>query len=118
MSRISRGEIWLADLSPGLGAEPGKARPVLIVQSQVLLDANYATTLVIPLTTQLIDDAEPLRIRVAPADRLRRASDLLVAQLRAIDNRRLVSGPLAKLSSGLLRKVEIALDDVLGRGAA
>jgi mRNA-degrading endonuclease toxin of MazEF toxin-antitoxin module len=29
-----RGEVWLANLGPGLGTERGKRRPVLIAQSQ------------------------------------------------------------------------------------
>jgi mRNA interferase MazF len=29
----NRGEVWLADLNPSRGTEPGKTRPVLIVQS-------------------------------------------------------------------------------------
>lgn len=36
-----RGEVWIADLNPRSGAEPGKARPVLIVQAQALLDAEH-----------------------------------------------------------------------------
>ena len=62
---LKHGEIWLANLNPGKGSEPGKTRPVLIVQSQPLLDAGHPSTLVVPLTTKLIADAEPLRIRVA-----------------------------------------------------
>ena len=61
---LSRGEVWLASLDPRRGTEPGKTRPVLVVQAQALLDASHPSTLVIPLTTSLIDDAEPLRIRV------------------------------------------------------
>lgn len=38
---ISRGEIWFAKLHPGRGTEPGKTRPVLIVQAQALLDAGH-----------------------------------------------------------------------------
>ena len=114
MSKINRGEVWLANLSPRYGAEPGKTRPVLIVQSQVLLDAQYSSILIVPLTTKLIDDAEPLRIRVSAAGRLKRDSDLLIAQLRAIDNRRLVAGPLARLSDSLMAKAEEAIQEVLG----
>ena len=72
----NRGEIWLANLNPKHGTEPGKTRPVLIVQAQALLDAQHPSTLVIPLTTKLIDDAEPLRLRLTPTNRLRRVSDL------------------------------------------
>ena len=108
-----RGEIWLATLDPRRGTEPGKTRPVLIVQSQALLDAGHPSTLIVPLTTTLVADAEPLRIRVPAAGRLRRASDLLIDQLRAIDNRRLVQGPLARLSPSLMARVGEALRDVL-----
>ncbi len=58
----NRGEIWLADLDPRRGTEPGKTRPVLVVQSQALLDADHPSTLVVPLTTKLVDD--PTKIRV------------------------------------------------------
>jgi mRNA-degrading endonuclease toxin of MazEF toxin-antitoxin module/predicted transcriptional regulator len=67
-----RGEIWLADLNPRRGTEPGKTRPVLIVQAQALLDAGHPSTLIIPLTTQRIDDAEPLRLRIAAQGKLRK----------------------------------------------
>ena len=109
----NRGEIWLADLDPKRGTEPGKTRPVLIVQAQALLDAQHPSTLIIPLTTVLIDGAEPLRIRIHAAGRLRRTSDLLIDQLRAIDNRRLVEGPLAKLSATLMTRVHEAIAEVL-----
>lgn len=55
---FNRGEIWLADLNPPHGTEPGKVRPVLIVQSQALLDAGHPSTYIVPLTTKLVDDAE------------------------------------------------------------
>jgi mRNA interferase MazF len=95
------------------GTEPGKTRPVLVVQAQALLEASHPSTLVIPLTTNLIDDAEPLRIRVRASRGLRQASDLLVDQLRAIDNRRLVRGPLTRLSPGVMTKVGGAIREVL-----
>ena len=113
MSTRKRGEIWLAYLNPRQGTEPGKTRPVLIVQAQPLLDAEHPSTLIIPLTTNLVDDAAPLRVRVAPIGRLKRRSDLLIDQLRAIDNRRLIDGPLGRLSPTLVTQVERAIRDVL-----
>ena len=113
MSKLRRGEIWLADLNPRQGTEPGKSRPVLIVQAQPLLDAEHPSTLIVPLTTNLVDDAAPLRVRVSPIGRLKRRSDLLVDQLRAIDNRRLIDGPLARLSPPLVTLVDRAIRDVL-----
>jgi len=108
-----RGEIWLANLDPRYGAEPGKTRPVLIVQSQALLDAGHPSTLVVPLTTKLVQDAEPLRIRVPAGGSLRQASDLLIDQLRAIDNARLLKGPLTRLPARLMVRVGEAIAEVL-----
>ncbi len=110
---LERGDIWLADLNPRRGTEPGKTRPVLIVQCQALLDAGHPSTLIVPLTTNLTEDAEPLRIRTAAAGRLPHNSDLLIDQLRAIDNRRLVEGPLARLPRKQMERVSAALREVL-----
>ncbi len=111
-----RGEIWLADLNPRRGTEPGKTRPVLIIQAQALLDAGHPSTLVIPLTTQLIDDAEPLRLRITAQGKLRKDSDLLLDQLRAIDNQRLIDGPLTRLTAIQLRAITQAIKEVMDLG--
>lgn len=107
-----RGEIWLADLNPRNGTEPGKTRPVLLVQAQALLDVGHPSTLIVPLTTNIIDGAQPLRIRVPAQDKLKRDSDLLLDQVRAIDNRRLVKGPLVRLDAEAMDEVNQALRDV------
>ncbi|MCK6382954.1 MAG: type II toxin-antitoxin system PemK/MazF family toxin [Rhodocyclaceae bacterium] len=88
-------------------------RPVLVVQGQPLLDAGHPSTLILPLTTNLAEDAEPLRVRVTARDRLEQDSDLLVDQLRAIDNRRLAAGPLTRLSGEEMRHVLRAIVDIL-----
>jgi len=41
-------------------------------------------------------------------------SDLLIDQLRAIDNRRLTQGPLSHVDKGLMNLVADALKEVLG----
>ena len=111
---IERGTIWLANLNPGKGTEPGKTRPVLILQDQALLDAGHPSTIIIPLTTNLIDDAEPLRVRVKAREHLARDSDLLIDQIRAIDNRRITSGPITTLDPEQMKSVCNAVLEVLG----
>ena len=110
----NNGEVWLANLNPGRGTEPGKVRPVLILQNQALLDADHPSTIVIPLTTNLVDDAEPLRLRLTAQGRLDKDSDLLMDQLRAIDNKRLIEGPLLRLDNQTMRQVYQAATEVLG----
>jgi mRNA interferase MazF len=109
-----RGDIWTANLNPGNGTEPGKTRPVVILQNQTLLDIEHPSSVILPLTTQLIDHAEPLRLRIGARDRLIKDSDVLVDQIRAIDNRRLVDGPLASLSSDELACLMEYVTELLG----
>jgi mRNA interferase MazF len=111
---LRHGEIWLANLNPGRGTEPGKVRPVLLLQNQALLDAGHPSTLIVPLTTNLVGDAEPLRLRVPAGGGLDKDSDLLVDQVRAIDNKRLVSGPLLKLDDQFMKRIHQAVSEVLG----
>ena len=108
-----RGEIWLADLNPRRGTEPGKTRQVVIVQAQALLDVEHPSTLVVPLTTRLVEAAEPLRVRIRASGALKKDSDALIDQVRAIDNRRLVQGPLSRLQPQQLTAIAHALVEVL-----
>jgi len=108
-----RGSVWLANLNPGRGTEPGKIRPVLIVQSQALLEADHPSTLIVPLTSNVIDDAEPLRLRLPAQVGLDKDSDLLLDQLRAIDNKRLIQGPLLQCPPEFMGRVDEALREVL-----
>jgi mRNA interferase MazF len=112
--KLEHGTVWLADLNPQRGTEPGKTRPVLIIQSQALLDAGHPSTLIIPLTTSLIEGAEPLRLRLSARDRLDRDSDLLIDQIRAIDNQRLVTGPLTILGAEEISRIYSAILEVMG----
>lgn len=111
--KLNYGEIWLANLNPNNGTEPGKTRPVLIIQTQALLDAEHPSTLIIPLRTNLIDNAEPLRLRVSAADKLEKDSDLLIDQIRSIDNKRLLKGPLYRCQEDLLKRVRECIQEII-----
>jgi len=112
--KLRHGEVWLANLNPNKGKEPGKIRPVLLLQEQALLDAKHPTTIIIPLTTQLVDDAYPLRIRIRKTAKLKQNSDLLIDQIRAIDNKRLVEGPILQCGPRFLNKIYDAINEIMG----
>lgn len=87
---LQRGVFYLADLNPQRGTEPGKTRPVLVVQNDLLNQTGHLSTIILPLTRNLIPDAEPLRVHIPPGTPgFKAGSDILIDQLRAIDNRRL-----------------------------
>lgn len=108
-----KGEIWLANLNPQKRAnEIGKLRPVMVVQSDVLNQSAYSNTIVIPLTTQLIDDAEPLRFRMTAREKLEKNSDVLIGHIRSIDNDRFVE-KLANATNDELKMVMKFLLEIL-----
>ena len=84
-------EIWMADLNPRLGTEAGKVRPVVIVQTN-LLNTAHPSIIICPITTRVQPSAQILRVHLVPTDAngLERKSDIMVDQVRAIDNQRLL----------------------------
>lgn len=110
---VSRGEIWLANLNPSKRSnEIGKVRPVLVLQNDSLNHIKYPTTVVAPMTTQLIDDSEPIRMRIKRREKLLADSDLILTNIRAIDNSRFIE-MLATLSSEEMQKAKEFLDEIL-----
>ncbi len=108
-----RGEIRIANFNPSKGTEAGKIRPCLVIQSDLLNEVLHPSTTVIPLTSQLTD-AAPLRLRIHARDQLRVDSDLMIDQLRTIDNRRLSGDSLAELTVMEMVQMEEYLKIVLG----
>lgn len=84
---IRQYDIWLADLSPRMGTEPGKTRPVVIIQTD-LLNPFHPSTVICPVASRIRPAVKLLRVHLQKGQ-LDKPSAILVDQLRAIDNRRL-----------------------------
>ena len=112
---IKRGEIYLANLNPKKGKEVGKLRPVLVIQTEDMLnEVSHPTVIVLPLSTQLIDDVYPLRFRIKKRDKLERETDILCDQIRAIDVCRISSQALTVLTEEEMLDIENRLEIILG----
>jgi mRNA-degrading endonuclease toxin of MazEF toxin-antitoxin module len=113
-----RGEIWFANLEPQTrGIEPGKERPVLVLQRDSISAAeHYRSVIVIPGTSQLkgTGTAMPLRARILARAKLHKDTDFLVGQVRAIAKERLTRGPVAMLSKAETDLIAQALAEVCG----
>lgn len=84
-------EIWLADLNPQIGTEAGKVRPVVIVQTNFLNEITHPSTIICPITTKLNNESDVLRIRIHQGScGLNENSDIMIDQIRAIDNSRFI----------------------------
>jgi mRNA interferase MazF len=81
--------VYTSDLNPRFGTEPGKIRPVVVVQSN-LLNEEHPSVIICPITTKVKLKAKLLRIHLKRGEAgLESDSDIIVDQVRAIDNRRL-----------------------------
>jgi mRNA interferase MazF len=85
---IRKFHIYTADLNPRVGTEPGKIRPVVVIQTN-LLNKEHPSTIICPITTRIQPKAKILRVHLRKGEAgLKKASDIIVDQIRAIDNQR------------------------------
>ena len=108
--KIKQYDIWIADLSPTRGTEPGKIRPVVIIQTD-LLNETHLSTIVCPITTNVQPEAELLRVHLKKGQ-LEKLSDILVDQIRSIDNKRLVQ-KIAKLNQEQINSLKSNIGIIL-----
>jgi mRNA interferase MazF len=97
---VKRGEIWLVNLAPTVGAEIKKTRPCVIV-SPPELNQYLRTVMVAPMTSRGF--AAPFRVPVTHAG----TKGLIVLdQLRSVDKQRLVkkSGQVSAKTVGTVLK--------------
>lgn len=104
----------MANLNPPKKTEPWKIRPVLIFQTDFLNDISHPSTIIIPLTTILLDDCKPLRFRIFKRENLEEDSDLLLDQIRAIDNSRFTWKKIANLTQWEIIELEEFIKIILG----
>jgi mRNA interferase MazF len=112
--QVKRFEIWIADLNPQIGTQPGKTRPVLIVQTNLLNNVSHPSTIICPITTNIQKDSEILRVHIKKGtSNLNENCDIMIDQVRAIDNKRLIKkiGELEEhLSKQVIENLLIILD--------
>lgn len=85
---IKKWNVYLANLNPRYKAEPGKVRPVVVVQTD-LLNNIHPTTIICPISTKLQKKATLLRVHLQQSEAgLKQYSDILVDQIKAIDKSR------------------------------
>lgn len=106
--RIRRGALYLADLNPRRGSELGKIRPVLVIQTDLLNEADHPSTWVLPCTTRRAGE-NLLRVELPRGIAGNREDcEIMIDQSRAIDNKRFTR-TLGLLPASLMREVELKL---------
>ncbi len=85
---IRKFHVYTVDLNPRFGTESGKIRPVVVVQTN-MLNQEHPSTIICPITTRVQPKAKILRVHLKKLEAgLMKNSDIIVDQIRAIDNKR------------------------------
>ena len=109
---FKRGDIVLVNFNPWKQKEEvGKIRPSIIV-SDSIYNKYSDLIVVIPLTTNLIDDAGILRVRIKKRDRLEKESDAMVEQVRCISKNRVIE-KVGELTKNEMIKIKQGLNSLL-----
>ena len=90
-------DIVTVNLNPKKGHEVGKIRPAVIISND---DENdiLDTVILMPLSTDLVEDTEPYRMRIPKRGNLNQDSDILINQIRTLSKQR-IGGKVAELTS-------------------
>lgn len=108
-----RGEIYLANLDPTVGAEISKTRPVLVVQNDVA-NRYSPIAIVAAITSRFGERLYPTEVLIeAPEGGLTSDSVVLLNQIRSLDKQRLIKH-LGVLKPATVRRVDGALTISLG----
>ncbi len=106
---ISRGEIWLVNLDPTIGAEIRKTRPVVIVSSDAI--GALPIRLVAPITEwkdYFASNVWHVKLEPDRTNGLTKTSAVDTLQLRGVDTRRFVR-KLGEVSPSVMRSIVTAI---------
>ncbi|XZN92632.1 MAG: type II toxin-antitoxin system PemK/MazF family toxin [Microcoleus sp.] len=105
---MKRGEIYYANLSPTVGSEIDKRRPVLVVSN----DANNRaanTVTILPITSN-VTRIYPFEVLLNPEDSgLSKPSKVQAQQVRTISKQRITSDAVGSLNEEIMQLVNAAL---------
>jgi mRNA interferase MazF len=113
VKKAVRGEIYLVNFDPTIGAEIQKTRPALIIQNDIS-NQHSPITIVAAITSKFDEKLYPTEVLIAVSEGgLKTDSVVLLNQIRSIDEKRLIRC-LGKISGKTLKKVDTALKISLG----
>ena len=111
---LTRGGIYLAKLNPAKDLEIGKVRPVIILNSQVILNSTPPIIFICPLSSQSQLEFSNLHYELNPRDSLKVKSYALIEHCRSISLNRLIHPRIGQTTELELNNVLHKLQRLLG----
>ena len=111
---MKRGELWWVDYGIPFGSEPGFRRPVIILQNDFFNNSKINTTIVIPLSTNLLLADVPGNVLIDKKEsKLSKDSVILVSQIGVVDKQRMIE-KISKVNKSIIDKIENNIVFILG----
>ena len=114
---IKRGEIWLVNFDPTIGAEIRKTRPAVVISSDGL--AKLPVKIVVPLTAWKDDFKNSfchVKIKVDRKNHLQKDSAADALQVKSVAVDRFVSPRIGWIESDLLEEIVLAVGAAIELG--
>lgn len=109
---IKRGDIYIADLDPGIGSEQQGIRPIVIIQNDT--GNKYSPTTIVAMITSKRKKRMTTHVYVkADGSRLTEDSIVMLEQIRTIDKRRL-GEMIGHINEETMKKIDDAVLRSLG----
>jgi mRNA interferase MazF len=103
-----RGDIYLVNFDPTVGAEIQKARPALVIQNDIS-NQHSPITIVAAITSKFDVQPYPTEVVMETADSgLAQRSAVLLNQIRSVDRRRLLKR-IGRAEDSVMQRVDQAL---------
>lgn len=113
---LIRGGIYLAKLNPAKTNEVGKVRPVIVLNSQIILNSTPPMVFICPLSKTSHPEFDELHIKISARDKLEKTSHSLVEHIRSISVDRITFPRLAQITeqeiTAILHKLNILIDNL------
>ncbi|PSB25567.1 PemK family transcriptional regulator [Chlorogloea sp. CCALA 695] len=113
ISTPKRGEVWLVNFDPTVGAEIRKVRPAVVISSDTI--GRLPIKLIAPITDwklYFVNNIWHVKIELDSSNGLAKTSAVDALQLRGIDKQRFIR-KLGKLSVTTMEEITIAIAAVI-----
>jgi mRNA interferase MazF len=108
---IVKGGIYLVNFNPAKTGEIGKLRPAIVLSDNQDLSI-FATAIVIPLSTIIIENNQPYRYFINKRDNLLKDSDACIYEIRSLSKSR-IKDKLTTITNLELQEIKNCLNKII-----
>ena len=112
--KIIRGGVYLAKLNPSKEDEIGKVRPIIVLNSQIILNTEPPVIFICPLSSKSYEAFSDLHVKLIARDGLNSDSFALVEHCRSISISRLNYPRISQATAMELNTIITRLQCLIG----